>query len=101
MSKRGFTLLSALAFSSVLSFTGWAALNYAHRHDNWIPLGYLGGFMEMPGELCAVLLAILFSPDGGHGASDFAWVVLPFDLLFYFLAFYAISFLRRRDTSTK
>jgi hypothetical protein len=101
MRKSGSILLSALAFSSVLSLAGWAALSLAHRNDNWISLGYLGGFLEMPGGFFAALLAMLFSPQGVHGIDDFEWAVLPFDLLFYFLAFYAFSLLRRRDTSTK
>jgi hypothetical protein len=42
-------------------------------------------FLELPGGMLATFLAAGFSPQGFHGIDDFAWVIVPFNLVFYFV----------------
>jgi hypothetical protein len=52
--------------------------------------------LAMPGILFTVLVAMVFSPEGGHAATDFSQFVIPVNLIFYFLLF-RLMFRRKRN----
>jgi hypothetical protein len=78
-----------------ITVVGWAAVNLPRKNESWLWVAVPGMFLELPGGMLAAFLAAGFSPQGFHGIDDFAWVIVPFDLLFYFLAFF--FFFRRRN----
>ena len=82
--------------ASTITFLGWASLHLVPQTERWGWIILPGGFLATPGFLFAVLVAIVFSPDGGHGASDFSQFVIPVNLIFYFLLFLLV-FRRKRN----
>jgi len=42
----------------------------------------------MPGVFFSVAVAMIFSPQGGHDADDFSWLVVPVNSVFYFIVFF-------------
>jgi Kef-type K+ transport system membrane component KefB len=77
--------LTALALTGI----GWVCLHLLSKNKNDWGSAILGALILSPGGLVAVVCGVLFSPQGGHGASDFAWMIAPATWLFYF----GVSFL--------
>ncbi|SRR6266581_2522770 len=92
-------LSSAVLLASVLTFLGWAALHLVPQKRNWNWVAYSGGMLAMPGVFFSVAVAMIFSPQGGHGADDFSCLVVPFNLIFYFMLFFLL-FHRRKSPPT-
>jgi hypothetical protein len=91
------TRLSFIALlASALTFVGWAALNLVPQKQSWHWMIYPGGILAMPGVGLSVTVAMIFSPQGGHGADDFSWLVVPVNLVFYFMVFFFL--LQRRKS---
>jgi hypothetical protein len=86
MTNRGRTGLNSALLATVLSVVGFVA--YRVGQTNMSTLGgtcaVLGALLLLPGEFFVVLWAMIFSPQGGHGASDFQTFVVPVSWLVYF-----------------
>jgi hypothetical protein len=89
----------AALLASVLTFAGWAALHLVPQKQDWDWVIYPGGLLAMPGGFFSVIVAMIFSPQGGHGADDFSWLVAPVNLAFYFIVFFFL-FRRRKSSRT-
>lgn len=74
--------------TSFLTFAGWAALHLVPQKQDWHWVIYPGGLLAMPGVLFTVAMAIILSPQGGHGADNFSWLVAPVNSVFYFIVFF-------------
>ena len=85
--------------ASVLTFVGWAALHLVPQRQSWHWMIYPGGLLAIPGVGFTVIVAMIFSAQGGHGADDFSWLVVPFNLVFYFIVFFFL-FHRRKSAGT-
>jgi hypothetical protein len=86
------SILVALSIAWVV----WAALNLAPKDQNWEWIVYPGGLLGIPGLMLAGILAAILS-HGFHSIDKFDWVIVPFNLVFYF----ALSFLAFRRISRK
>jgi hypothetical protein len=52
----------------------------------------------LPGGLLAALVSMIFSPQGGHGLDQFAWLIFPINLVIYFGLFnYLLTKRRKRQ----
>lgn len=88
-------LFLSAALATFITYIGWAG---THLPSSWLPYYIVGlpgfdifaGLLSMPGIFLAVFLAMIFSPQGGHGEDQFAWLIPPVNWLFYFLLFFAI-----------
>jgi hypothetical protein len=89
--------IESILVAASLTFVSWAGLNLAPYRKNWFWVGYPGALFSIPGGLVATLLAGLFSPQGFHGIDDFAWVVPPINLVFYFVVSFLILRRMRRN----
>ena len=81
-------LFPSALLASVLTFVGWAALHLVPQKETRHWVIYPGGLLAMPGVLFSVAVAMIFSPQGGHGADDFSWLVVPVNSVFYFIVFF-------------
>jgi H+/Cl- antiporter ClcA len=87
-------MLGSITVAATTTFFGWAALHLVPQKQDWHWVIYLAGLLAMPGVLFSVAVAAIFSPQGFHGGDDFTWIVVPVNLLFYFLLFFLL--LRRK-----
>jgi|DewCreStandDraft_2_1066082.scaffolds.fasta_scaffold07867_5 hypothetical protein len=84
--RRSHLLFSAL-LASMLTFFGWAALHLVPPKVSWLWLSLPGGLLSIPGKLLVAFGAALFSPHGFYGVEEFEWLVVPTNLVVYFLFF--------------
>jgi len=57
------------------------------------------GLFALPGGLIAAFVAMVVSPQGGHGPDQVSWLVLPVNLVIYFVIVYFIVSRRARRVS--
>jgi len=79
--------LNSAAASLLLTMIAWAPLNVLPQTAEWRGLIIPAAFLSMPGGLVAALAAMLFSPQGGHGMDDYARLISPVNVVFYYLLF--------------
>jgi hypothetical protein len=94
------SLILPVAVATIFSLLGWLGLPGRPP----IYLDALPGFkiflalLAMPGTLVAVALAMVFSPQGGHGADQFAWIIPPANWFIYFGLAILLRSLRRQKS---
>ncbi len=89
------SLLGSISIAATTTFFGWAALHLVPQRQDWDWVIYPGALLAMPGALFCAAVAAILSPQGFHGSDDFAWIIVPTNLLFYFLLFFVL--LRRKN----
>ena len=87
-------VLTAGGLALILTAASWMAVNLPlqRQSEDWLRVP--GAMLQMPGAIVAALVAMLLSPQGGHGIDQFAWLIMPVTWLTYFL-FIAWLILRR------
>jgi hypothetical protein len=89
-------MLRSALIATVLTIVGWALYNFVPTGSAFGKFcGIIGGILIMPGGFFAAFVAMLFSPQGGHGMSDYAWLIVPMTWVIYFV----IGALNCRQTS--
>jgi hypothetical protein len=78
---------------------GWAALNLPPKNESWLWLAYFGLLLELPGVGLALFLTVSLPPHNAHNIDAFAWVIVPFNLLSYFLASFFLFRHRSQNAS--
>ena len=78
-------IVLSLAIATALSLLGQMAVSYPIELPFSFIIRNLGPtLVEGPGGVFAAVLAVCFSPQGGHGLEDFMFTAVPFTWLFYF-----------------
>jgi hypothetical protein len=70
----------------VFSIIGWFGMpDRAPTYLDAIPgVSIFKALFNLPGGFIAAALAMVFSPQGGHGIDQFFWIVLPANWVIYF-----------------
>jgi hypothetical protein len=76
----------------ILSVLGWLIIpRRPVIYADAIPgVEIVEAFCALPGGFLAAMMAMFFSPQGVHGIEQFAWIILPANLVIYFALFTAL-----------
>jgi hypothetical protein len=86
MTNSGRIALNSVLIATVLSVVGFVADRVGQTNMSTLgeTCAVLGALLLLPGWFFVVLWAMIYSPAGGHGASDFQTFVAPATWLVYF-----------------
>lgn len=85
--------LLSFVLASIVTCVGWVCFTFKDRGGANVVIE-LFGLLLWPGGVLAAVVALLFSPQGGHGVEEYEWLVAPVSWLVYFAIFLRI--VRRR-----
>src|ERR1700723_1951825 len=68
--------------AAVLAVGAKVAFNFGQ--NQWYGVGIVGASLLFPGILFAGVWAMVFSPQGVHGLSDYEWIIAPASWIAYF-----------------
>jgi hypothetical protein len=78
-------MLRSALIATVLTIAGWALYSFVPTQSAFGKLcGIIGGVLIFPGGFFAGFWAMVFSPQGFHGISDYAWLIGPMTWVIYF-----------------
>ena len=90
-SKAQRQVLMASVVGLCMAFLGWLGLGQASYIEAVPGLGIFLTILALPGVLVEIILAVAFSPQGGHDNQTFAWIVFPSNAVFYFTFFLLLN----------
>ena len=84
-------VLTASVAGLSMAFLGWLGLVHVSYIEAVPGLGIFLTILALPGVLVEVILAVAFSPQGGHDNQTFAWMVFPSNVVLYFTFFLLLN----------
>ncbi len=83
-------ILRSSFIATVLTVIGWTAFHFRQLESGVGAIcAIVSVLLLFPGGLVAAGIAMIFSPQGGHGMDQYSWLMAPASWLAYFLVFTA------------
>ena len=87
-----FVWVGSILVTASIALVIWAALYLAPEDQSWEWIVYPGVILALPGAFPAAMIALYFTHQ--HGMDKTAWMVIPLNLVFYFVLTFLV--LRRK-----